>query len=92
MTHRNLLAIGTLALGLLAAATPSPARAATFTVDESVDKPDKKPGDGRCNVEGLFTKCTLRAAIMEANALPGFDTIVLPSAGAPTVRAGASSW
>jgi hypothetical protein len=78
MMHRNLLAIGYLTLGLLAAA-PHPVGAATFTVDETIDKPDKKPGDGRCNVEGLFTKCTLRAAIMEANKLPGFDTIVLPT-------------
>jgi hypothetical protein len=77
MTNRNLLAIGLLALGLLAAG-PHPVGAATFTVDETVDKPDKKPGDGRCNVEGLFTRCTLRAAIMEANKLPGFDTVVLP--------------
>ena len=66
MTHRNLLAIGFLALGLLAAG-PHPVGAATFTVDETIDKPDKNPGNGRCNVDGLFTRCTLRAAILEAN-------------------------
>ena len=49
MTNRNLLAIGLLALGLLVAG-PDPVGDATFTVDETVDKPDKKPGDGRCNV------------------------------------------
>src|SRR5690606_30139508 len=35
------------------------------------------PGDGECRISsGDF--CTLRAAVMEANALPGSDIIVLP--------------
>ncbi len=37
---------------------------------------DINPGDGEC--KDNFGKCTLRAAIMEANAMPGMDTIVLP--------------
>lgn len=37
------------------------------------DLPDANPGDGQClTIEGT---CTVRAAIMEANALPGPDTI-----------------
>ncbi len=44
----------------------------------SQDHVDANPGDGVCEIpSGGF--CTLRAAIMEANALPGSDSIVLPS-------------
>ncbi len=52
--------------------------AAVFTVNEtSVDQPDLNPGDGVCDWNSAATgpQCTLRAAIMEANASPGFDTI-----------------
>lgn len=58
--------------------------AAIFQVDLSViDQVDADPGDGVCDIPtGGF--CTLRAAIMEANALPGPDIIVLP--GDATIR------
>lgn len=53
---------------------------ATFTVNSFVDLPDSTPGDGLAdastNGSGLVT---LRAAIMEANALQGADTIELPA-------------
>jgi len=50
---------------------------ATFHVNSTVDEPDANPGDGLClTVSGV---CTLRAAIMEANANPGHDTIMLPT-------------
>ncbi|MEM7139570.1 MAG: pentapeptide repeat-containing protein [Actinomycetota bacterium] len=44
-----------------------------FTVDTAVDAPDANPGDGLCATAG--GGCTLRAAIMEANALPGVERI-----------------
>lgn len=52
--------------------------AAIFQVNLTVqDHVDDNPGDGVCDIpSGGF--CTLRAAVMEANALPGADTIVLP--------------
>lgn len=49
------------------------ASAATFTVDSGADSWDGLPGDGVCvDASGV---CTLRAAVMEANALPGPDVI-----------------
>lgn len=53
------------------------ARAAVFTVDTTEDAVDALPGDGVC-ASGNQT-CTLRAAIMETNALSGHDTISLPA-------------
>lgn len=47
--------------------------AATFTVNHSGDAGDSNPGDGLCATAGGV--CTLRAAIQEANALAGADTI-----------------
>ncbi|WP_119071209.1 calcium-binding protein [Rubrobacter indicoceani] len=71
------------ALALLAATSAGSllltdeARAATFTVNSSADAADASPGDGRCATGG--NECTLRAAIQEANALAGADTINLPA-------------
>ncbi len=58
--------------------------AAIFQVNLTVqDHVDDNPGDGVCDIPtGGF--CTLRAAVMEANALPGGDIIILP--GNSTVR------
>ncbi|MBK9125882.1 MAG: CSLREA domain-containing protein [Chloroflexi bacterium] len=48
-----------------------------FVVDSTKDKADDNPGDGTCaDSKG---RCTLRAAIMEANALAGDDQITLPA-------------
>lgn len=55
----------------------SDALVATFVVNTTDDKPDGDPGDGKCNVKGLSAKCSLRAAVQEANAKPGTYTIVL---------------
>ncbi|HYV66156.1 MAG TPA: CSLREA domain-containing protein, partial [Myxococcales bacterium] len=58
-------------------AAPLTARAATFTVNSTADAVDVSPGDGVCaTADG---SCTLRAAIQEANALAGADTVVLPA-------------
>ncbi len=54
----------------------APAGAAEFTVNQLADETDSQPGDGACaSSSGL---CSLRAAIQEANALPGADRIVVP--------------
>jgi len=64
------------ALWSLVLACVSTTNAATFVVDSTLDAPDAVPGDGVCaSDDGL---CTLRAATMEGNALPGHDTIELP--------------
>ncbi len=49
---------------------------ADFLVDAPVEGSDMAPGDGLCmTAEGA---CTLRAAVQEANALPGKQSIALP--------------
>jgi uncharacterized repeat protein (TIGR01451 family)/CSLREA domain-containing protein len=52
-------------------------QAQTFTVDSTTDAVDATPGDGIC--ADASGHCTLRAAIQEANALAGADTITLPT-------------
>ena len=52
------------------------APAATFNVNVTSDLDDVLPGNGDCS-SFIANTCSLRAAIMEANALPGSDTIVL---------------
>lgn len=56
-------------------ATPRLALAADFTVNTTTDTVDAAPGNGTCADAG--NQCSLRAAIMEANALSGADTITL---------------
>jgi CSLREA domain-containing protein len=46
-----------------------------FHVDSTTDLPDDNPGNGACHASNGL--CTLRAAIMESNHLPGLDEIVL---------------
>ena len=50
---------------------------ATFTVDSTADAVDVVPGDGDCFT--AVESCTLRAAIMETNALAGPDKIFVPA-------------
>jgi CSLREA domain-containing protein len=66
-----------LSLAFLLFASPSVAAGgSTFTVNDTTDAVDANPGDGVCaTAQG---KCTLRAAVQEANATPGADTIILP--------------
>ncbi|MGB0135572.1 choice-of-anchor Q domain-containing protein [Dokdonella sp.] len=55
-------------------------QAANFIVNNNQDVPDDNPGDGICHpINGAANTCTLRAAIMEANALAGNHVIGLPS-------------
>ena len=53
--------------------------ARTFFVDRRADFVDSTPGDGICagQTAGGNTGCSLRAAVMETNALPGDDLIVI---------------
>lgn len=56
--------------------TPS-AYTASFIVDSTADTVDLAPGDGIC--ADLSGSCTIRAAIIETNALAGPDTITVPA-------------
>jgi len=70
----------TLTAGVLAgvvAAFGAPTYAATFVVNSVNDIVDVMPGDGICATRSGV--CTLRAAIQEANALAGGDSITLPA-------------
>lgn len=62
---------------LLGSGQETAVHAATFTVNSTADAVDANPGDGSCATSGGL--CTLRAAIQEANALPGDDVITLPA-------------
>lgn len=87
---RKLVLLGlvmVLALGPLAVARP--AEAASFTVNDASDDVDRNPGNGQCRVNLLgAARCTLRAAIMETNALAGADTIILPAGTYVLTRGG----
>ncbi|HEX2835625.1 MAG TPA: Calx-beta domain-containing protein [Thermoanaerobaculia bacterium] len=73
-------------LALLLALCASPLlHAATFTVNNAGDAGDATPGNGVCATAGAV--CTLRAALQEANALAGTDTINLSiGSGAQTIQ------
>lgn len=67
---------------LLSGLLPAASRAAaipnlTYTVNTTLETDDSNPGNGVCIDAG--GKCSLRAALMEANAHAGADTITLPS-------------
>jgi FG-GAP-like repeat/Right handed beta helix region len=57
---------------------PGAARAATFVVNAPWDGVDVSPGDGVCETVAGTGICTLRAAVMEANRMPG-STVDLTS-------------
>lgn len=72
-------ALATAAASWLAVAAASPAQAAEgteFVVDSTTDMPDVRPGDHICRTAALT--CTLRAAIQEADASAGADTVTVP--------------
>jgi CSLREA domain-containing protein len=68
---------GLLVLLLVLAAAGPAAPASSFNVNSTTDRLDISPGNGVC--QDSTGHCSLRAAVMEANALAGPDTIVLPS-------------
>ena len=73
---------------LLLASSSRPAYANIFTVNTESDLVDSNPGDGACDVLG-FGVCSLRAAVMESNALEGDDLIILPQGTYALTIAGA---
>ena len=66
-----------LAMGAVVWGSGDVVHGATLTVDSTRDTIDANPGDGLCD-DGRG-RCTLRAAIMETNALVGADIIELPA-------------
>ena len=67
-----------LCLAVILAAVPATASATTYTVDSTGDLPDRNLGDNICKDTTdpeANAKCTLRAAIMQANAHAGPDAI-----------------
>ena len=67
---------------LLLTFLPSPAIAEEtliLTVNVPADGTDATPGDGICETAPDNSRCTLRAAVMETNARPGPDAIILPA-------------
>lgn len=68
------------ALPVNAAPAPAGTAALTFTVNTSLaDAADINPGDGICETAPGNNACTLRAAVMESNAYPGMDTVIIPA-------------
>jgi CSLREA domain-containing protein len=61
-------------LAVMSSAEPAHATT-TITVNLTDDRADANPGDGTCSVVNFGAFCTLRAAIQEANATAGPDTI-----------------
>ena len=76
---RRTIALGAYVLG--ASFVGALAHADTFVVDTTADDVDVFPGDGVC-LSGGGT-CTLRAAVMEANAFAGADVIDLTGISNP---------
>ena len=69
----------------------SAAAASTFNVNSTADRVDLSPGNGVCatgNLVGGAPECTLRAAVQEANALAGTDTINIPAGTYTLTRSG----
>jgi CSLREA domain-containing protein len=73
-------------LSTLSPAASTPALAASFAVTSAADSPDANLGDGRC--ADSAGACTLRAAVMQANALAGPDSIMLPAGVYRLTRSG----
>lgn len=65
------------AMLLLAPAEVGRADEGVYTVDSTRDAGDEVINDGACAT--FLGECTLRAAIQQANAHPGHDTIAIPS-------------
>jgi CSLREA domain-containing protein len=96
-TNRILFILITLCLGINAVAQRQPSStvktskpvivgdrkpqlaATNFVVNDTGDAADNSPGDNNCSTSGGV--CTLRAAIQEANALTGTQTITFSVAG-----------
>lgn len=80
-----------LVIALLLLVSPRPVRAApkgsTFIVNSAVDEPNSTLVSPVCS-SAPSAVCTLRAAIMAANANPGDDTIIVPAGTFSITRTG----
>lgn len=77
-------------VGLGVGVSPGVSIAATFNVNSSADLPDRDTTDGTCEATFNQNDCTVRAAIMEANAQAGTDTINLQGGTVDLTQSGAS--
>src|SRR4051812_3729336 len=73
--RRGATLVGVMVVGL--ALTPAAARAADFVVTSTADAVDANPGDGACAAAN--GRCTLRAAVQEADAASGASTVTIPA-------------
>src|SRR5829696_4454501 len=87
------LAAGLLVAGMMAMSLmPAPAvhAATTFVVNDTRDSPDASTASGTCDIDVFIdgNQCTLRAAIQQANATLGADTIIfnIPFTGVQTIH------
>jgi uncharacterized repeat protein (TIGR01451 family)/CSLREA domain-containing protein len=92
MMRKLLCGLMVAAAGLGAGAPPRPAGAApgagtTFTVNSTLDEIDSNPADGLC-LSTPSGRCTLRAAIMQANTTDDLDTVILPAGTYTLTRPG----
>ncbi len=71
---------------MLATLAPINVAANTYVVNSIADEPDADSADGVC--AGPSGGCTLRAAVMEANAHPGADFILVPAGTYVLTRVG----
>ncbi|MGV6853141.1 MAG: hypothetical protein ACWA5R_13310 [bacterium] len=60
-------------------ALSSTTSAADFNVNTNLDLADVNPGDSICEATIGMSDCSLRAAILESNALQGSNQINLPA-------------
>src|SRR5262245_465750 len=81
--HGVILTLGGLALPALLVVSVDTAAAATFNVEDANAVGDSNPGDGECKSRfsalTVRQRCTLNAAVEEANALPGSHPILVPA-------------
>src|SRR5918993_1357995 len=90
-----LMVVATLLAACLMAAQPAHA-ATTFTVNDTRDSPDASTAGGTCDIDvfSVGDQCTLRAAIQQANATSGADTINfnIPGTGVKTINVSATGF
>src|SRR5215211_6314841 len=88
-----LMVVGTLLAACLMAAQPAHA-STTFTVNSTADYGDVAASDGVCDATRGGGECTLRAAIEQANATSGADTINfdIPGTGVQTIHVNSSGF
>ena len=85
MKSIRIMTIIAVILSIALAPTSTASASATLVVNDTGDQHDAAPGDGICD-NGL-SSCTLRAAIEEANALPGTDTVTFAiTSGDPLIQ------